>query len=237
VPVGSPGFSAGGVNYITMAIDSNNTPYVAYQDAGNGYRVTVMRFNSTAWVPVGCIGFSAGEALFTAIAIDRNNTPYVAYQDIANNVRATVMKFNGSSWVPVGNPGFSPSHVADTTIALDKNNIPYIAYHDIDNDINRVVVMKYIGGSWETVGCPIGGQSQTSAGFILSILADEARIIRSLRIYFGQTLQEIAADKYMPLDRKVNIAGELIAAAAQKEAALAAVLEAVGKLPHEAALT
>jgi hypothetical protein len=230
VTVGSAGFSAGGVNYITMAIDSSNTPYVAYQDAGNGFRATVMKFNGANWVLVGNAGFSAGEVTFTSIAIDRSNIPYVVYQDIENRVRTTVMKFDGTSWVTVGNPGFSPSSASDTVIALDKNKTPYIAYHDVDKN---VIVMKYTGTNWDTVGCPIGSQTQTIPGYVLKILADEARIIRSLRLFFCQTLQEVSAAKYMSPEKKVNIAKELIGAASQKEAALAAVIEAVGKFRDE----
>ncbi|MDR2711401.1 MAG: hypothetical protein LBB65_08810 [Burkholderiales bacterium] len=42
--VGSAGFSAGDVNYTSLAIAPDGTPYVAYEDGGNGSKATVMRF-------------------------------------------------------------------------------------------------------------------------------------------------------------------------------------------------
>jgi len=44
VTVGSRGFSAGNINSTSIAIDSNGTPYVAYQDAANKNKATVMKY-------------------------------------------------------------------------------------------------------------------------------------------------------------------------------------------------
>ncbi len=44
-PVGSAGFSAGGVYHTNIAIDSNDTPYVIYRDKANNDKVTVMIFD------------------------------------------------------------------------------------------------------------------------------------------------------------------------------------------------
>ena len=70
-------------------------------------------------------------------------------------------------------------------------------------------------------------QSQTINDLILDILADEAQIIRCLRVFFCDTLQEIADEKCISAERKVKLAQDLITAAAKKEEALAAVLEAI----------
>jgi len=76
-------------------------------------------------------------------------------------------------------------------------------------------------------------QPQTIEKLILDILADEAQIVHCLRMFFCKTLQEIAGEKYMTPERKVKLALDLISAAAQKEAALAAVLEAISKIIDE----
>ena len=92
--VGSAGFSAGEAYYTSLALASSNVPYVAYQDAANGLKATVMKYDSgSGWVPVGSAGFSADAALYTSLALDSNNVPYVAYVDGANSNKATVMKF------------------------------------------------------------------------------------------------------------------------------------------------
>lgn len=72
-------------------------------------------------------------------------------------------------------------------------------------------------------------QPETVDELILDILADEAQIVRCLRIFFCKTLQEIETEKCMTPERKVKLASDLISAAAQKEAALTAVLEAISK--------
>jgi translation initiation factor 2 gamma subunit (eIF-2gamma) len=76
-------------------------------------------------------------------------------------------------------------------------------------------------------------QPQTIEELVLGILADESQIVRCLRIFFCKTLQEISCEKYMTPERKVKLASDLINAAAQKEAALAAVLEAISKIIDE----
>jgi len=54
--------------------------------------------------------------------------------------------------------------------------------------------------------------------------------VRCLKMFFCKTLQEISAENCMPPERKVKLASDMISAAAQKEAALAAVLEAISKI-------
>ena len=43
--VGTAGFSAEGARYTSLAFDGS-TPYVAYSDAGDSYKATVMKFPS-----------------------------------------------------------------------------------------------------------------------------------------------------------------------------------------------
>ena len=141
--VGTAGFSAGATFYTSLALASNDVPYVAYRDAANGSKATVMKYDGSGWVPVGSAGFSAGTASFTSLALDSNDVPYVAYKDGANGNKATVMKYDsGSGWVPVGSAGFSAGGAAYTSLALDSNNVPYVAYRDLANG-DKATVMKY----------------------------------------------------------------------------------------------
>jgi hypothetical protein len=48
--VGGAGFTAGQSNYTSLVIDSSGTPYVAYQDAANGHKASVMRHPVTCSV-------------------------------------------------------------------------------------------------------------------------------------------------------------------------------------------
>jgi hypothetical protein len=140
--VGSAGFSAGSVVYLQLVLNSSDTPYVAYQDGGNGFKATVMRFNGSDWEALGGAGFSTGGATYTSLAIDNNDIPYVAYRDGGNGSRATVMRFDGTSWNAVGSPGFSAGGAEYISLALDSYGMPHLAYQDLAND-NRATVAEY----------------------------------------------------------------------------------------------
>ena len=149
--VGSSGFSAGSIEYSTLAISSDGTPYVAYRDDASSGKATVMRFNGTNWVAVGTPGFSADMADFTSIAMGSNDTPYVVYRDVGNGTRATVKKFDGTNWITVGNAGFSAGDVIGISLAISSDGTPYAAYQDYGNG-GTATVMKFNGTSWVAVG-------------------------------------------------------------------------------------
>lgn len=46
VNVGDAGFSAGATNYTSLAFSPSRVPYVAYEDCGNGFGATVMKYDS-----------------------------------------------------------------------------------------------------------------------------------------------------------------------------------------------
>ncbi|MBL7684330.1 MAG: T9SS type A sorting domain-containing protein [Flavipsychrobacter sp.] len=163
VTVGSAGVSAGAAKYNQIAIDATGTVYVVYADSANNNKATVKKYNGTAWVTVGVAGLSAAGAEYTALAIDANGTPYVAYRDASHNYKATVMKYNGTVWVAVGTPGFStgslPSQQTYMGIAINKAGQPYVVYSEgqLSQNTkvvvgNQLVVKRYNGSSWETVG-------------------------------------------------------------------------------------
>jgi hypothetical protein len=151
--VGTPGFSAGGTQDPSLALDGAGTPYVAYTDQAYGQKATVMRYNGTAWEPVGAPGFSTSVVGGTSLALDAAGTPYVAYSDFTYGQKATVMRYNGSEWQPVGAPGFSTSYAIKQSLALDSLGTPYVAFQDVDNGY-KATVMRYNGLAWELVGPP-----------------------------------------------------------------------------------
>ena len=137
------GVSPSWVQFLSLSIDNNGTPYVAYQDGANNIKASVMKFNGITWEQVGAAGFSLGNTYRTSLAISSKNTPYVAYQDGAKDYKASVMKFNGSAWEQVGIAGFSYSSASYTSLAIDSNDTPYVAYQDGANG-NKASVMKFI---------------------------------------------------------------------------------------------
>lgn len=90
--VGSPRFSDGEVYYISLAIDSHETPYIAYQDVANNYEAVIMKYDDSDRVSVGNTGFSNGEARNISLTI-YNDIPYMIYN-------ATAIKYDSgtNSW-------------------------------------------------------------------------------------------------------------------------------------------
>jgi len=146
--VGTEGFSATNVSYVSLALDTIGVPYVAFKDGTNN-KFTVMKFDGGSWVTVGPPGISTGYDTYISLAIDSNNTPYIAYADVSK--RLTVMKYNGISWATVGIPEISTGSITFESLAIANDSIPYIAF--VDGSVsNKATVMKYSGGNWSTVG-------------------------------------------------------------------------------------
>jgi len=88
--VGSEGFTPGEADYVSLAINKQGIPYVAYSDVANGSKASVMEFNGSIWTPTGASDFSSGTALYTGLALDSTGGLYVGYVDGANGNFASV---------------------------------------------------------------------------------------------------------------------------------------------------
>lgn len=127
-----PNIDTGGASfYATMAIGSNDTPYVSFVDDYNaaGY-ISVMKYNGSSWVYVGKPGFSDSMTFGgPSIAIDRNGTPYVAFSEEYSG-KITVMKHDDTGWAFVGEPRFSDTVAWFISLVIDTTGTPYVAYQD-----------------------------------------------------------------------------------------------------------
>ena len=156
-PIGCGWVTAGGSGlysspqFLSMAV-YNDIPYVAYRDVMNSYRVTIKKFDGTAWVLVGSGGisggYSGGGAVSPNLVVD-NGTLYVAYDDEGNGFKTTVKKFDGTNWVLVGSAGFSSGQAYNNSLSFS-NGTPYIAYTNSSD--GHVVVKKFDGADWVAVG-------------------------------------------------------------------------------------
>jgi hypothetical protein len=149
--VGSSEFSDGRAYYPSIAFDSDDTPYVVYQDAGDLNKATVKRYVGSDWATVGNPGFTEGNALVTSIALDSDNIPYVAYWDSAIS-KLSVKRYNGTDWVTVGVRGISEGSVDDIQIAFDRYDTPYVAFVDNGVSPGKARVMTFNGSEWEPLG-------------------------------------------------------------------------------------
>lgn len=150
-----PEAGSGGIG-ISMAIDSNNVPYVAYNESGRFsispyYGATVKKFNGTTWQFVGQRTFSGSTDVGGIdIAINRQNIPYVAYSSTTDgsgtiNTFFRLDKFNGTSWDMLIQNTVLISVYDNTALIIDRNNDPYVAY--IRNANTSALAISTLGPS------------------------------------------------------------------------------------------
>ncbi len=126
--VGSSGFSVGSAEQLSMDINSNGVPYVAFRDLGNDYMGSVMKFTGTDWVYVDSPAFSSPTRLYnTEMLIGPNDIPYVGFMDNDSNFQLSVMKYS----TPDTNVGLS-------NVLLDNEIILY------PNPANDYLIVKGI---------------------------------------------------------------------------------------------
>jgi hypothetical protein len=150
--VGNAYFSAGEAGYTSLEISPSGQPYLGYNDGGNSWKATVMKFDGTNWTNVGNAGFSVGVAQWISLVFNPiDGQPYVGFRDDAHSGKATVMRFDGANWVNVGPAGFSTGVTAWESLAFSPSGQPYIAYTD-NGHSGKTVVRKFDGTSWVNVG-------------------------------------------------------------------------------------
>ncbi|NCT00112.1 peptidoglycan-binding protein [Candidatus Parcubacteria bacterium] len=126
--MGARSFTSGVAYDVSMAVDSNNVPYIAFKDDA-GY-ASVVSWNGSSWVSVGPESFSDGLAVEFNLAMD-SDTPYISYIDYGNNRYLTVQKYINGSWQDVGDPGFVEGRYS--SLAISPGGTPYLAYLSLEN--------------------------------------------------------------------------------------------------------
>lgn len=167
---------------VSMEINPvDNTPYITYvrKVDGDSYnRVSVAKFNGSAFEIVGTSGFSADvkAASRATMAFDGNGTPYVKYVGGEVASRNSVQKFNGSAWELVGEAGQLTSVNVNTTymypiVFEEGSNQPIVLFNGntkaTTESYRNMNYTKFNGSEWtESVfpGVPAYGSKGTSGG-------------------------------------------------------------------------
>jgi len=148
-------------DFFPIAFD-NNTLYMAYSEPTGGatsQKMSVKKWTGTNWQLVGNAGFSTGDINNLGIAVS-NGKVYAAYADNGLGGKLTVKMFDNANaaagWQTLGAQGFSfgviyPMVGSSIKLAID-NNVPYVAYTDMGVGLGSVVVKKWTGLQWQTVG-------------------------------------------------------------------------------------
>lgn len=146
--VGTAGFSAGPVTYLSLAV-CNNIPFVAFSDGNYAGKATVMDYSGGSWVTLGTPDFSTGAANYISLAMNASVT-YVAYSDAGSGNAGVVEQYNGT-WSELGGSSFAANGATYTSMAIDsQNNYAYVAYSDTANG-GKASVEEYNGG-WVVAG-------------------------------------------------------------------------------------
>lgn len=134
-------------SFSSIAISSQNVPYVAYQEQPSK-KIVVSKFDGSDWITVGTPEFSDGEVAYIYMAVDPFNVPYVAFADYStSNKRITVMKYNGTAWVTVGLPRFSYSECTYPTLFFNTTGTPFVSFADSGNG----TVWRCVSNTWSAI--------------------------------------------------------------------------------------
>lgn len=167
--LGTPGFSQGKADYISLALDpATETVHLAFSDLANGEKASVMKFNGSTWEYLGGAGFTAGVSKQTILAINHSGVPYLAY--IGDGLR--VVRYNGTTWEPVGNVIATVGSLGTLSFILDHSDHPVIAFTDPDHNDN-ITVKRFDGTNWQTIGAP-GFYGNTPGAYYLSLAEGSA---------------------------------------------------------------
>jgi hypothetical protein len=116
--IGSQGFTPGSVDDIRLALDSNDAPWVVYQNGGNLWVMKYTGVGTTGWEYAGRSSAIVSSAYDISIAIDSADVVYIAFKNNANNGKATVMKhygdllpIHGKRWAQQGSLHAAAVHI------------------------------------------------------------------------------------------------------------------------------
>ena len=140
--------------------DVGGVPYVTWFEgvAGGQHQVYVRRLNAngTTWdlVGTGSLDIDATkDALHPDIA-SIGGVPYVAWTETDTFDELHVKRFDGTNWVPVGGVlNVNPTKNAVFTPGIaDVGGVPYVAWSESAVPTTQVVVRRFDGANWVSVG-------------------------------------------------------------------------------------
>lgn len=149
--LGSTVFDLGNSLYLSITVDKNNVPYVAFSAyvGGSPARLFIVKkYNGTNWVT---IKQDTVNTYDISISSDANNGIYLAYKG-GNLNGLTVEKYINNSWTVLGGaPVASNATAYYPVLEIDRNNNPVVAYRDRSAG-NKLTVYRYNGSGWTIIG-------------------------------------------------------------------------------------
>ncbi len=163
--VGDRGYSTLSAYRISLALDPQGMPCVAYMNGNwSSASATVMRFDGSNWVYVGGSIF-VNYITDLSLAISSDGTIYSAFTyDFSGSYGPVqVLRFSGSVWSSTtSSPTISTGGATTPSIDVAPDGTPYIAYYDYD--AMQMLIKKLSGTAWTNVdsaGAPFVGPELT----------------------------------------------------------------------------
>ena len=136
-----------------IAIDAQNSVYVAFNDAGENNRYYLNRFKNGNWETMGSSYITAGGGSWSRLAIDSKGVPYISWVDFYAGNKMYVSKLVGELWLTIGNaPVSEENYIAKNhqDLAIDADGNIYLAY--IVKGTDQLAVYRHNGADWELLG-------------------------------------------------------------------------------------
>ena len=133
-------FFTSGVDFTSIAIDSNDKVHIAYRAGGWGTGSIKYITNEKGFWWTKTIDSAVGLGNSVAIAIDSNDKVYINYisVDASGTARLKYATDKAGFWwkstiAAIGTMGFSTDEQRVAAIAIDANNNFHMSYYDISN--------------------------------------------------------------------------------------------------------
>ena len=135
-----------------IAVDAQNSVYVAFNDAGEGNRYYLNRYKNGNWETMGSY-ITSGGGSWARLALDSKGVPYVSWVDFYAGNKMYVSKLVGELWLTIGNsPVSEENFIAKNCqdLAIDANGNIYLAY--VVKGTEQLAVYRHNGADWEMLG-------------------------------------------------------------------------------------
>ncbi|PZA07654.1 MULTISPECIES: hypothetical protein [unclassified Meiothermus] len=139
---------------VSIAIDRQDRPVVAYHEAGGGkgYNVYVKRWEGGRWVPFGqSVNALSGGGAQPKVALDARGNPVVGWLENTGRLELRVARWDGKGWVRLG-PAVSTNEAAAFSLAIGSDDQPLVAWHEGREGQRRVFVAHWNGRAWAGLG-------------------------------------------------------------------------------------